>query len=114
MGHHVVALDILSRPGVDVELTLPYRALFAEKEEAAHFTSDQELPDKARFYRGREEERARIAAAGPGRCGTGSGSRALRLDAALSRLSSHGGAPPAAIVPQAGDSRREAHVQAGL
>ncbi|HZZ87381.1 MAG TPA: glycosyltransferase [Caulobacteraceae bacterium] len=63
-----------------------HQSFFDEGREAEFFGSAEELVDKARFYAGREAERARIAAAGRERCVRSGYAYVARLEAAFAQL----------------------------
>ena len=65
------------------ERTEEHQALFEENREAAYFSSDDELLEKARWYLVHETERVRIAQAGFRRCWTGGYTYERRLDQVL-------------------------------
>lgn len=65
-----------------------HEALFAEGKEAAYFSSDEELVDKARYYLSRDDERQAIATAGYERCVRDGYSYRARLTRILGRVES--------------------------
>jgi spore maturation protein CgeB len=85
------------------ERTDEHLALFEEGVEAAYFSSDDELLEKARYYLAHEEERARIAEAGRGRCWRDGYSYEHRLRAVLACLGARAGSAVSAA-----RARREA------
>ncbi len=68
------------------ERTEEHQALFEENKEAAFFSSEEELVQKARYYLDHDEERNRIAAAGRARCLASGYSSADRVKEILDRV----------------------------
>ena len=68
------------------ERTEEHLALFEEDVEAAYFSNDDELLDKARWYLAHEGARARVAEAGRRRCWSGSYTYERRLEEVLAHV----------------------------